>query len=417
MRDFRPPSDNRLFVEMMKVMFPLVLHTKLESAEIRFVGDGLARLRLLKGKRAMLCPNHSHRHDPEVMFEVSRQSGEIFNFVAAREVFDWNRGLNGWFLQQNGAYSVVRGAVDPKSFKMTKTILVQGKRKLVLFPEGEISRHNDALMPLESGPVKLAFMALDELRKSQPQESIYILPVAIKYTYKEDQTKKLLEVLSKIEAAIGVTADAGATMQQRVRGVSLSVLKELELRYGYVFAGPPDDINLRARQLKDRVLRSIADGLDLAEIDGGAHLEQVRFLRNKMDDFIYAESKSMSPYKEMLHAEKAGKIRHLYKDLDRIVRFIAIYDGYLAPPISQERMINVIELLESEIFGSVAVKGPRLILVNIGAPINLANHLVEYHARKKAVVEDVTREVSLQITQMLAETEKHRAPVFVSYSR
>ena len=99
----------------------------LHDTRVMPVEGALQRFHAADGMRAMICPNHSNRHDPQVMFALSRYAGEDFNFVAAREVFDWDQGMNGWWLQHLGCYSVVRGASDRESFKTSKRILVEGK--------------------------------------------------------------------------------------------------------------------------------------------------------------------------------------------------------------------------------------------------------------------------------------------------
>lgn len=384
----------------------------MEQAEIRVVADGLERFNKLKGKHCMICPNHSHRHDPETMFLFSCMVKEDFNYIAAREVFDWNNGLNGWFLQNAGAYSVVRGAVDRESFKMTKKILVEGKKKLVLFPEGEISRQNDILLPLESGAVQLGFMALDELHKTQAEEPLYILPVAIKYTYKNDLTQILNKTISKIESKIGIDNSNEASLYKRVRAASDVVLKTLEEEYGYK-AAPDAELNHRMKELKAHILKKIADLLAINLPATDNLLDQVRIIRNHIDDFLYSDENHLPPYQKKIHEEKADKIRAFYHDLDRVVSFVAIYEGYLSPPISQERMVNVIELLENEVFGGTNIKGPRLVLLTIGNPINLLEHYAEYKKNKKALVEKLRAEMSQQLFTMLSNADKDRKTVFV----
>ncbi len=386
----------------------------MENAEIRVLGDGIERFKQLKGKHCMVCPNHSHRHDPEVMFALSCMVGEEFNFIAAREVFDWNNGLNGWFLQHMGCYSVVRGAVDRESFKMTKHLLVEGKKKLVLFPEGEISRQNDVLLPLESGAAQLSFMALDELHKTKPDEPLYILPVAIKYTYKKDLSTSISGLVTQIEIKLGIQdGNKEPSLYKRVRNCSDVVLKTLEEEYDY--KAPADaDLNARISNLKAHILKTMADVLHVNLPAGGSHLDWVRVLRNTLDDHIYAEEETLPPYQKKIHDEKSGKIKSFYRDLDRVVRFIAIYDGYLSPPITQERMINVLELIETEVFGESKIKGPRLVLITVGTPINLLDHYAEYKKSKKAVIEKLRSEMSEQLFGMLSAADKQRESVFIS---
>src|SRR5262249_19790639 len=157
------------------------------------------------------------------------------------EVFDWDHGLNGWWLQHMGCYSVVRGAVDRESFKMTRELLTHGKKKLVLFPEGEISRQNDTLLPLESGAAQMSFWALTDIKKENPNETIYIVPMALKYTYPYDIGSNVRESLARLENKLGITADhsgehdqmkleiesASASVRERLRRVAEKLLSIL----------------------------------------------------------------------------------------------------------------------------------------------------------------------------------------------
>lgn len=414
MLDFRPPLDSALVIGALRLFRkPYLLAHKMNNAEVEISGDGLSRFKQLAGKRCMICPNHSHRHDPEVMFILSCLAGEEFNFIAAREVFDWDNGFNGWLLQHLGCYSVVRGAADRESFKMTKRLLVDGKKKLVLFPEGEISRTNDVLLPLESGAAQLSFMALDELHKTKPDEQLFILPVAIKYTYKRDLTDLLTELTANIEQRLGLNNSSESSLYKRVRAASEVVLKTLEEQYQYKSADGAD-LNTRIMGLKGHILKSMADTLQVELPAAGSHLDHVRILRNTLDDHVYLDEEKLPDYQKKLHDEKSAKIKVFYADLDRVVRFIAIYDGYLSPPITQERMINVLELLENEVFGEVKIKGARKVIITIGQPIDLLKEYAEYKKSKKPVIEKVRSQMSDQLFQMLASADKQRESVYVT---
>lgn len=413
MLDFRPPKDNPFIIGLAKLLLPWIHSGRMGGAEVVVVGDGIARFKKLAGKHMMICPNHSHRHDPEVMFTLACKAGENFNFIAAREVFDWNHGFNGWSLQQMGVYSVVRGAVDRESFKTTKRLLVEGKKKLVLFPEGEISRQNDVLLPLETGAAQLSFMALDELAKNKPDEPLYILPVAIKYTYKDNLTEQLAELLTRAEQRLGLDNSKEPSLYKRVRQAAEVVLKTLEEEYNRKPAADAD-LNSRITDLKTHILKVMAEFLDVKLKEDGSHLDWVRVLRNTMDDYIYADEESLPPYQKKIHEEREVKIKAFYKDLDRVVNFIAIYDGYLSPPATQERMINVLELIESEVFGLPKIKGRRKVFISIGEPINLMELHGEYKKAKKKVIEQVCGQISGQIDGMLKELEKSREAVIVS---
>jgi 1-acyl-sn-glycerol-3-phosphate acyltransferase len=390
----------------------------LHDTEVKFAEGALERFKEVAGKRAMICPNHSCRHDPQVMFAVSKYLGEDFNFVAAREVFDWDNGLNGWWLQHLGAFSVVRGAADRESFKTSKRILVEGKKKLVLFPEGEISRQNDTLMPLESGATQFCFWAIEELTKKSANnggtmEPLYVIPFALRYTYASDVRPRLMETLADLEANLGIKSSHEQSAYVRLRAVSEGLLNALEQEYN-VKAAPESTLNERVVALRGEILKSVAMQLHLTLPPNESQLNWVRILRNSMDDFIYADDSPMSDYQKKMHEEKALMVKRFYSDLDRVVNFIAIYEGYFKENNTQERFSEILDRLESEIRGGEpSLKGPRVVYVDIGKPINMTELFPEYKTKKKSVLSTVTENIGSQITSMLKGLDQERKHLLV----
>lgn len=413
MLDFRPPKDTAPLIWLANVLLPFYFEIELKGTKVQIVGDGLERFKALSGKRTVICPNHSNRNDPDMLFSLAKMSGENFNFLAAREVFDWDHGFNGWRLQHFGCYSVVRGAADRESFKMTKNLIVKGKKKLVIFPEGEISRQNDTLMPLETGVAQMSFWAMEDLQKQKIHESVYLLPVILKYTYSADITEELKNSLKALEERLGVKGTpGGSTLHERLRMVAEQILSALEQEYE---EKPKEtaSLNERVEALRQTVLHRAATYLGIELPAGQSTLSQVRVLRNAIDEEIYEDEKEASGYQRQLHEEKEKTIRAFYKDLDRVVNFIAIYDGYFTERMSQERFAEIVDRFETEVFGKNTIKGPRLVLMNIGEPIDILNYLDSYKANKKATIHKVTDELSHRMSSMLAELDVKREAVLV----
>lgn len=423
MLDFRPPLDTPWLIAMVKFFLPVYMKLGMHDTTLSVSQEALDRFNRLKGKKALICPNHSFRHDPQVMFAFSNLVKEDFNFIAAREVFDWDRGLNGWWLQHMGCYSVVRGAVDRESFKTTREILSRGKKKLVLFPEGEISRQNDTLLPLESGAAQMSFWALADVKKENPNETIYIIPMALKYTYPYDIGSGVRDALTRLETKLGLTGDseklkdqiesASDSVHLRLRAVAEKLLAVLEKEYRQTSAENAT-MNERVEKLRKAILQKVAKQLDITLSENQRELENVRVLRNVLDDHIYSENGASSDYEKKVHEERSANIRACYKDLDRVVNFISIYDGYVTEHMSQERYSHVLDRLEAEVFGNAPIiRGARKVLIDVGEPINLDDHLEAYKAKKKEAVAKVTDEIFSQISSMLVGLEEQRRPVFL----
>jgi 1-acyl-sn-glycerol-3-phosphate acyltransferase len=412
MLDFRPPKDTPFLIWLAKVLLPLHLQVELKGTTVEVAGDGLDRFKKLSGKRTIICPNHSNRNDPDAIFSLAKMAGEEFNFLAAREVFDWDNGWNGWRLQHFGCYSVVRGAADRESFKTTKNLIVAGKKKVVIFPEGEISRQNDTLMPLETGVAQMSFWAVEEMQKKKVQDPVFILPVAIKYVYSANIREELHRSLRALEERLNIKWDGSPSLYERLHKIALNVLSDLEQEYG-VKPDPSLSLNERLAALRQEVLEQIASYLQVELPKAQGILGQVRLLRNALDDQIYDEKDDRSQYQQKLHEEHAAKIRGFYRDLDRVVNFIAIYEGYLQDHMTQERFAEIVDRFETEVVGKSSIKGPRLITLQVGEPIALLDYYSAYKENKKAVIQKLTDELSARISSMLNQMDTSHHAIMV----
>ena len=101
-----------------------------------------------------------------------------------QEAFDEGYGIAGWWLQRLGAFSVERGGQNDQAKRYAIEVLKRAEEILVIFPEGEIYYLNDLVQPFKSGVVDLGMQAVIESRRTQPDWTAYIVPMAIKYRYR-----------------------------------------------------------------------------------------------------------------------------------------------------------------------------------------------------------------------------------------
>lgn len=202
---FRPPVENPLIESLTRACVPLLLKGMFHDLRVTFRPDDLRRLGELRGERMLLLPNHPSTEDPITMFELARQLGEPMHYVAAREVFDFDHGVRGWLFQRCGVYSVIRGAPDRESFRMTRQILTRGSRRLVIFVEGEISYRNDILIPFQQGVLQLALSAQEDVcEQFESAPPVYVAPVAIRYFYAPGVEAAMRQSVERLEEALGL---------------------------------------------------------------------------------------------------------------------------------------------------------------------------------------------------------------------
>lgn len=420
-RAFLSPIINPVVVAAVRVLLPVMMRHLFGGMRVVISDTDLAKLRTYQGKRMLLLPNHPTGEEPVVLFEVSRWLNEVFNFVAAREVFDWERGFRGWVLRRVGAYSVIRGAADRDSFMMSKKILMEGQNRLVIFIEGEISRGNETLIPFEPGVIQLAFWAQEGLAKEAAKlarlkatdgqkkavsvndyEPVYMAPLAIKYFYAPGADAVIQESLNALEKAVGLEVNGLPERYDRIRQIGQKVLKVQEDLHQIV-ALPGTSFTERVEAIRNRMLRKMEIFLDLKPDSEATALSRLREVRNTMDYLIhtYDDPTELTDYEKRMVEHLRLALSEFYKDLDRVVYFLTYDEAYLRENRSPERFIEMLRRLEREIFGEARLSHPRIASVKVGDVLNLKDHFSLYEADKKGFVRQVASEMEEDMRQMI----------------
>jgi 1-acyl-sn-glycerol-3-phosphate acyltransferase len=390
MLDFKPPKPNTTAIRVAQSLIPLINRLCLKGLTLDIDPESIDRLKTTDGYPTVLVPNHAARADPAVMFFLSKQLSQQYYYMTARDTYGKGRfgGLRGFLMQRFGAYSIVRGTADRNAFRTTRELLSKGNSSLVIFAEGEISRQNDTVMRFERGIVQLCFWALDDMAKAGVDKPLYVVPIGIKYHYLQNMWDDIDAALAELERNILPPADRTPIERyERLRRIGVTIFKTLATEYQYkVDEAVPLDVHIQ--RLKEQILSH-------AEKIMGIHskadvLTRVRTLKNLVDAEVYKDIEQMTEYERKIHEELLQKFQRFYPDLERLINFIAISDGYVAEERSPERFLEVIVRLEREVFGASKIRGPRVASVGVGEPENLREWYDTYKARKRETVEQIT---------------------------
>ena len=401
MLDFKPPKLNTTLIQVAKAIMPLVNRLFLKGLTLDVDSESIARLKMIDGHPTVLAPNHAARADPAVTFLLSKQVSQQYYYMTARETFDKGKfgGLRSFLLQRFGAYSIVRGTADRNAFRTTRELLSEGSWPLVIFAEGEISRQNDTVMRFERGIIQLCFWALDDMAKAEIDKPLYIVPIGIKYHYPQDMWDDIDIALTELEENILSPADRTPIERyERLRRIGIAIFKTLAAEYQYkVDETVPLDVHIQ--KLKEQILSH-------AEQIMGIHSEadvltRVRTLKNLVDAEVYRDIEQMTEYERKIHEELLQKFQRFYPDLERLINFIAISDGYVAEERSPERFLEVIVRLEREVFGTSKIRGPRVASIRVGEPKNLRECYDTYKADKRETVEQITLELETTVQALV----------------
>ena len=401
MLDFKPPKLNTTAIQIAKAFMPLINRLFLKGLTLDVDTESITRLKMTDGHPTVLAPNHAARADPAVTFLLSKQLSQQYYYMTARETFDKGKlgGLRSFLLQRFGAYSVVRGTADRNAFRTTRELLCEGNSPLVIFAEGEISRQNDTVMRFERGITQLCFWALDDMVKAEINKPLYIVPIGIKYHYPQDMWDDIDAALTELEENILPPADRTPIERyERLRRIGVAIFKTLAVEYQYkVDETVPLDVHIE--KLKAQIL---SHAEKIMGIDSEADvLTRVRTLKNLVDAEVYRDIEQMTEYEQKIHEELLQKFQQFYPDLERLINFISISDGYVAEEPSPERFLEVIIRLEREVFGTAKMRGPRVASIRVGEPKNLRERYDTYKSRKRETVEQITVELETAVQTLV----------------
>ncbi len=399
---FRPPKPNRFVSTIVKkCVVPGELKRKLKVESIDISDSDIRRLKSFKGKRVLLMPSHSGGFEPYIIVRLSDKLADDYYYLAAAEVFETS-WLFGWVMQRMGVYSIIRGAADRPSFQMTRRILTEGKKWLVIFPEGQTVWQNDTIIPFQQGVTQLAFKAYEHLRKDKPESSLYCLPMSIKYVFTEDMDDQMRESMRRLETQL-LPGDYTPPENQvaRLRNISEAILSANEKRHNIA----PDkdaDLNTRIQAMKEVMVSRLERQLDVTPKSGDELLDRIRALFNALDR-ITMDDPDTSNYGRKLLDEQKQLASDMYGELWRALQFIAIYADYVRENMTVERFMDVLCILEMEVFGERRIAGPRKACVRVGDPVDLKDEFEAYKADKRGTTEAVTLKLERSVRSMLEE--------------
>ena len=400
---FYAPKTNPLVIGLVKLGIRRTIRKKLRVTEIEIDDTDLDQLRRLQGKRCLLAPSHSGGFEPHIILYLSKLLGDDYNYVAAMELFQQAR-IYRWLMPRLGVYSIIRGSVDRPSFSITRKLLAEGKRWLVIFPEGQTIWQNSMVIPFQEGVFQLAFKGFEDASKESDDAHLYCIPMAIKYVYLEDMHQDIDESMTRLERKLAIPDDGSElTRYTRLQRIAETVLTAIESVQG-VEPTAESPMNVRIQNLKEHALQRMEQRLEVKANAKQTVLDRVRMLFNTVDRIV-SEEPTGSAYEQQLMIERQHAASENYEDLWRLLQLVSIYDGYVKESMTFERFLDVLCLLEMEVCRERRIWGPRKARVKVGTPIDLHEFQDRYKNDRRKTVQDVTSQMETSIRDMLEQLE------------
>jgi 1-acyl-sn-glycerol-3-phosphate acyltransferase len=354
---FVAPHQSTFWPRALQTLLPLYLRRNYGVESIEFRGVDHIKSSLANGSAVALTPNHCRPCDPMVMALLSRRIGRPFHYMASWHLFMQGK-FQAWIVNRLGAFSVYREGIDREAIRAATDVLVDGRRPLVLFPEGVVSRTNDVLRPFMDGISLIAGAASKQRARRSLAESVTIHPVAIKYRLLTDVEPSLHRVLDEIEARFCWRRRQLPLVERTVKvGEALLALKELEY-FGRVQTG---EIAERLQRLIDYIL----NGLEIKWIDGH---RQPNFMSR-------VKSLRAAILKDMLAQELPRDDREArWRDLSQIylaVQLSSYPPYYIRSNPTPERLTETVERFEEDTTDKARIHGRWHVILQIGEPITV----------------------------------------------
>jgi hypothetical protein len=299
---------------------------------------------------------------------------------------------------------------DRESLRMTRRLLGELNRKVVIFPEGEIYEHNDKLLAFQSGVVQIGYWVLDDLEKRGETLSMPLVPVAIKYRCIDSPRQAIDNALQELERALDLAAPGNLTAYQRLRRVGDRVLTSIERHVG-VKENEGGDLDERIRIVRQKTLDRVAQRIGVEVNPNEPPADQLHLLFHQLKSWVGTLGEDHHDYDERLFRKRVQDAVPLFAELQRLQNFIALTGDYVAAEATAERFLDVLGRLEKEVLGSVRHTVPRQARIRVAAPIRLEERYTEYRKSKRQVVADITRELEGTIRELLKELSKEGTPL------
>ncbi len=413
MLDFIEPASSDLIVKATQTLWPAYAKAIGRHLYLQVSEEVLSTFQSLKGQPLLICANHSAHEDPAVLFILSTLVSQQFRFLAARESFGAKNTWYAKWLQKIGCYSVERGVADSHAFKATRNLLIQGANKIVVFPEGEVTHQNNYLIEFENGPEHIGLSAQEDLKKSNSEQHVFIIPLALTYKYLIDVRPKLTEAIVGIEAALGYEEKSTNSLKQRIQKAFSAMLIKLEAEHN---CSPTPETNFedRINSLREHLISETESFLQVELPKDLPQVHKIHILKNKFAEKSWCHEEK--PKYVHFHCRQCPTETEqlYYRQLKQATNFLALGNHSFDHDLTQEEAAELLSILEHQVLGKVLLRRPETILIGAASAMNLDEFSTLYENDRKSGIQAVKLELGQRLKQRLLELEKSQEVFLVS---
>lgn len=391
MVDFKASRPPGAFSSVIQSFVPLYFAVFHRDTQLKVTRKTLSILSSLRNKTVIICPNHSHHEDAEIIYWLSSIAQQNFSILTAREMFERYGRLAGPILQRLGCYSVLRGVRDSNAVRFTEHLLEHGPTKLVIFPEGEISFDSSRINPLQEGAVHMGLESCQHLLQAHKPAEIYVLPLAISYKYSAQIDSACRKSLRQLEQTLALPRGDNGNLRQQAFTVAQELIAREEMRWKVSTTGTFDS---RIHALVNACIQDCAERLNRKPSRQGRvnPIYQLHFLQAALLEL------KVSANQNGMQASEISDIEH---SLANAIVLSSLRASRFAATADAESFVEALAVLEEIVLGKSIAKGPRSILIKAAEPVNLLDYIQDFRHNRAATVDAVTSLLAARMRRSL----------------
>jgi hypothetical protein len=357
------------------------------------------------------------------------------HFMYERGMTLWAGNSLGWLFSKLGGVPIRRGKrIDRNAIQMARELFTNAEMPIAIAPEGGTNGHSSIVSPLEPGVAQLGFWCVEDLKKANREEQVFIIPIGIKYSYPKPPWQKIDSLLSKLEADSGLPVtenhqpeqEPEKILYQRVLGLAEYLISEMEEFYRRFYHQELPQIIDSEKSINEvlitRLHRLMDTALKITEKyfnvqPQGNFIDRCRRVEDAGWNYIYrddiADIQSLPAFKRGLAdwvAQEADlKMQHM-----RIAEsFVAVTADYILEKPTPERFAETILLMFdmlSRIKDSTLPGRPRLgwkqAMIFVGEPICVNERWESCQGNKQALrkgVSELTQDLQVMLEGLIKD--------------
>lgn len=408
--EFVPPHEGNLWPRVLWWYCMRLARKRYGITDVEIRGAERVT-KLLEEKHSLLiAPNHCRMCDALVLQHLARDISQPLFFMASSHLFRGS-GFLKWALRRMGAFSVYREGIDRTAIEKSISLLVEGKRPMVIFPEGALNQANDHLGALMEGVSFIAHAAARKLRRANKEagteRGMYVVPIALRYLFQGDIDATVGPMLTDIERRLTWRPHENLPLVDRIYklGGALLGLKETE----YIGQPQSGTISERVQNLIDHLLFPLEEEW-LEGRQEGSVVNRVKELRRMVVPDMIEEPPEDGDTKASLEKEELARRWQQLDDMALAQALSLFPREYVASNPTADRILETVERMAENLTGKDQAHPPMKAIIQVGEPFAVAGKR-DRNAERDPLLQQLEDSLRGMLGELSSESKPYAAPM------